>query len=260
MSQIAILSDIHANLHALKAVLRDVQNTNAKKIVFLGDTVGYGATPAECVEWVRKLGGWCVMGNHDVALESIRKHGEAVLGRDWEKCGYRAGLMHAVRSLNEEQLDWLGKLPYRMEIPGGVCAHGSWDQPEEFNYIEDEESAAPTLIALSDLDEPVGFFGHTHAQKAFAGSKDRLEWLSESMVRIPIGTACAVTVGSVGQPRDPMDRRAEWVLWDPSDGVVEFRKTEYDRKSAADAIARKGLPMESAMRLLSDRDVESLFN
>ena len=75
MSEIAILSDIHTNLPALEAVLRDVDQSEAGRIVFLGDIVGYGASPAECVDLVRKHGGECVMGNHDLAIKRIRMRG-----------------------------------------------------------------------------------------------------------------------------------------------------------------------------------------
>ena len=71
MQKIAILSDIHANLPALEAVLREVEQCGAGRIVFLGDIVGYGASPAECVDRVREHGGECVMGNHDIAIKIV---------------------------------------------------------------------------------------------------------------------------------------------------------------------------------------------
>ncbi len=184
MKPIAILSDIHANLPALLAVLREVQTSGAARVIFLGDLVGYGASPAECVAWVRKLGGDCVMGNHDVEVENVRRPGFRFYDPEWQQRGYQAGLAHAAKSLDMEQAGWLARLPYTMTIPGAVVAHGSWNDPENFNSIEDAESAAPTLAALR--------------QREFK--------------------------------------------------VVEFRKTEYNRLKAAKAIARAGLPLESAVR------------
>lgn len=258
MSKIAILSDIHANLPALEAVLREVSKSGAERVVFLGDIVGYGASPAECVDWVRKLGGCCVMGNHEEAMERVIKRGASCLDPDWRTSGYLAGLVHSARSLNEEQGRWVARLPFTIRIPGAVCAHGSWDEPENFNYIEDTGSAEPTLDALRGLPEKVGFFGHTHVQEIFPDSAEQLVWLSETRWKIPAEMACAVTVGSVGRPRHETDRRAEWALWDPLERIVEFRKTEYNRLAAAKDIAKAGLPLDSALELLHSAEIAFL--
>ena len=252
MSKIAILSDIHANLPALKAVLRDVQQSGADQIVFLGDIVGYGASPAECVDWVRKLGGVCVMGNHDVEIRAVRNRGCSFRDPDWKKCGYQAGLAHAAKCLDASQADWLATLPFTLKIPGAFAAHGSLDEPEAFDYIESTESAEPTLQMLRKEKTKVVFVGHTHVPAIFADSGESLDWLDETHVRIPPGLACAVTVGAVGQPRHESDLRAAWVMWDSDKNVVEFRKTDYHRLQAAKDIAAAGLPLESALRLLTD--------
>ena len=75
---------------------------------------------------------------------------------------------------------------------------------------------------------------------------------------MPVGTACVVTVGSVGQPRHETDRRAAWVLWDPAENMVEFRRVDYSRLQAAQEIVKAGLPSESANRLLTEDEVEVL--
>lgn len=259
MPAIAILSDIHANLPALTAVLREVEECGIGRIVFLGDIVGYGASPAECVEVVRSLGGCCVMGNHDLEIRNVRKRGGTFRAPDWKKCGYLAGLAHAAKCLDAGQAEWLARLPYRKQIDAAWIAHGSLKEPEAFDYIRDAEEAKPTLAILRKEKIKIGFFGHTHLADIFTDDHESLEWLNETRVKIPPGIPCAVTVGAVGQPRHPTDRRATWVLWDPVDGVVEFRKTEYDRIQAARDILSAGLPLESAMRLLSDEEVALLI-
>ncbi len=130
MKPVVILSDNHANLPALLAVLREVQTSGAERVIFLGDLVGYGASPAECVNWVRKLGGACVMGNHDVEIENVRRPGFRFYEPEWQQRGYQAGLAHAAKSLDMEPARWLARLPYTMTIPGAVAAHGSWNDPE----------------------------------------------------------------------------------------------------------------------------------
>jgi len=259
MEIIALITDIHANLPAFKNVLRDVQASGATQIVFLGDIVGYGASPAECVRLVRALGGKCVMGNHDFDMAKYR---DGRYGRDdprRKKDGYLAGLIHAADTLSEEDADWLAKLPYGGIIQGAYVAHGSLDDPEDFNYIEDAESAADTLAILAEEKYKIGFFGHTHQPKVFSEDDSKLDWINETTVRIPEGLACAVTVGSCGQPRTPDDLRACWALWKPVERIVEFKRTEYSRLHAAQDIGKAGLPLESAARLLNDSEYSAVF-
>lgn len=259
MPTVAILSDIHANLQALEAVLEDVNPSGAVSIVFLGDIVGYGASPAECVKLVRGLGGACVMGNHDVEIDAVRRRGCTFRDPNWKQSCYHAGLAHAGRCLDADQAHWLAGLPFRMTLPGAVAAHGSLDEPEAFNCIKDAASAEPTLEILRKEKFKVGFFGHTHVQGIFAEDADALEWLEVNRVRIPDGLACAVTVGAVGRPYDDDQCRAAWVLWDSESGVVEFRKTDYNRIQAAHDILRAGLPVESAMEMLTAEEFADLF-
>jgi len=101
----------------------------------------------------------------------------------------------------------------------------------------------------------VGFFGHTHASVVFHDNRERLGWLDESRVRIVPGGFCAVTVGSVGQPRHPTDKRATWVLWNPDERIIGFRKTRYDRHRAVQDIIDAGLPLESALKLLTSAEL-----
>lgn len=250
MEKIAILTDIHANLPALKAVLRDVMTSDAERIVFLGDIVGYGASPVECVKIVRNLGGNSVMGNHDWEIRNVRKRGFTFHDPEWKTSGYLAGLDYAAGCLDADQAEWLAELPFTKRIPGAVIAHASLNQPGAFNYIYDDDSAQPTIRILQDKRIDIGFFGHTHEAAIFTESPKALQWLDDMLVRIPPGLACAITVGAVGQPRHEPEHCASWVLWDPTERVVEFRKTDYNRLQAAQDIVRAGLPLESALRLL----------
>lgn len=226
MQKIAILSDIHANLHALEAVLQEVQQSGADSIVFLGDIVGYGTSPAECITLVRKHGGECVMGNHDHALKRVRIRGRQGMSPGWEQSAYFAGLVHAAESLNGEQASWLENLPFTLKIPGAIAAHANLHEPESFDPITDLTSAAPTLRKLMSSPSEIGFFGHTHVQQVFPDPAGEIQWLDSTRFHIPADLPCAVMVGSVGQPHPESDLRAAWVLWDPAERVVEFRKTD----------------------------------
>ena len=254
MGKIAILTDIHANLPALKSVLRDVMTSDAERIVFLGDIVGYGASPVECLKIVRNLGGCCVMGNHDWEIRNVRQRRHTFRDPESRNNGYLAGLDHAAGCLDADQAEWLANLPFTKRIPGAVVAHASLNQPRAFNYICDDDSALPTIRILQDKKIHVCFFGHTHEAAIFSENPKSLQWLDDMLVRIPPGLACAVTVGAVGQPRHEPEHCASWVLWDPSEGVVEFRKTDYNRLQAAQDIVRAGLPLVSALRLLKPEE------
>jgi predicted phosphodiesterase len=257
MPKIAILSDIHANLPAFKAVLKEVLESGADQIAVLGDIVGYGASPGECVDLCRKLNAITVMGNHDVDMRQYL-NGRRPMEPKWEKSDFLAGLVHTADTLNAEQTEWLAALPYAKLIKGAVIAHGSLDDPECFNYINSYEHAVPTLRLLIEQKYKVGFFGHTHEQEVFHHPKTKLTWENETTFTIPADHPCVVMVGSVGQPRSEDDRRACWVLWDSETRRVELRKTEYNRLKAAQDIAKSGLPIESALRLISPEEFKFL--
>ncbi len=132
MSAIAILSDIHGNLPALEAVLRDVDQTPAEEIAFGGDIVGYGASPRQCVEFVKLLGGRCVIGNHEYYTKSIGEKGIENLSVDWEKNPVLAGVVHAIRTVPEEDLAWIQNLPWSLSLnEETLIAHAGLEDPEE---------------------------------------------------------------------------------------------------------------------------------
>ena len=204
MKKIAILADIHANLPALEAVHRDVEQCGVDRIIFLGDIVDYGASTTVCVTLARKLGGECVMGNHDHAIKRIRMRGRQGMSPGWEQSAYFAGLVHAAESLNGGQASWLEGLPFTLKIP----AHANLQEPESFDSSTDAASTAPTLRKLLSSPSMTGFFGHTHVQPVFSESSSGIQWLDNTRFHIPTNVPCAIMVGSVGQPRDESDLRA----------------------------------------------------
>ena len=252
MPKVAILSDIHGNLPAFQAVLRRVAKSGAEEIVFGGDIVGYGASPRECVDLVRKLGGHCVLGNHDAFTKSVADQGEGSLPPRWQSNPVWAGMAHTVRQLDRESLEWLWDRPWFLRLKGGIVAHASLTNPNAWHYIEDAETAAPTLEVLKEKGFGIGFFGHTHRCGIFSDptAKKQPEPIDEDRYLLPEGVICAVTVGSVGQARDDLDERATWATWDPEERILEFHRSYYPHLRAARQILEAGLPQESAMRLL----------
>ena len=251
--RIALLADIHANLHALKAVLKDIAPTGADALVSLGDVVGYGANPAECVDLLRKLGCRGVMGNHDYyvskdgpGIERILSEGETATNPVW------AGVRHAREQLDDDQLAWLRAQEPVGGIGEDLVAHAALHDFAQWPYLRSLREARPTLELLNGR---IGFFGHTHCEDMFFEeeidnrAQPTPERLAEDRYRLPINTSIAITAGATGQPRDG-DPQARWLSWDTETRTLEFHRVAYDNQAAAEAILAAGLPERSARRLL----------
>ncbi|MCU0747997.1 MAG: metallophosphoesterase family protein [Akkermansiaceae bacterium] len=249
--KIALLSDIHANLHALRAVLDEIRGMDIDRIVFAGDTVGYGPHPAECVSLVREIGD-SVLGNHDFYAITAKRH-PGVIPSDPESRTNPvwAGIHHAVHHLQEEDFTWLESLPRLMEIPGAILSHAALHDQAHWPYLLSASDASPTLEMLARCKIDIAFVGHTHRQEWFLmPGTTPLEIIEpQNKFRLRTGSICAVVVGSVGQPRTA-DNRAAWTLWDSDERSFEFRRTSYPFRETAQAIRDAGLPESSGRRLL----------
>ena len=252
MPKIALLSDIHSNIHAFRSVLREIQNEAIDELAFLGDTVGYGAHPEECLRLVKAVASHSVKGNHEIWAVSVREHGPETFWDSWKEDSIARGLVHAVKCLKPEQWDWLQQLPYAAAIDEAVIVHASLDRPARWKYIDSMESAEASLNVLRGQERHVAFCGHSHQQAIFSDPRSALQVheVGKRKFYLPLGLAVVVGVGSVGQPREPEgDLRAAWAIWDSDERIVEFRRTEYDvEKAMADNIAA-GLPQETTVWL-----------
>ena len=255
MERIAILSDVHANLPALRAVLAQVKSEGISEIAWLGDIVGYGAQPRECVRLVREWGGRCVLGNHDLYTMELVGLNDVMMEAEKRENPVWASILHAAAQLEDEDFEWLRGLLWMAHLPGAVMAHAALHEPEEWPYLLDWDMAERTLDVMRADGHSLGFFGHTHRQRWFADPRVAVqpEKLGTDRLRVPADACCAVVVGSVGQPREA-DGRASWVVWDPVARVVEFRRTVYPAVEAARAILNAGMPVHSALRLLNQRE------
>ena len=161
----ALLADIHANLSALTAVLADIRESQVEAFACLGDTVGYGAEPRQCVEMVRALDCQCVMGNHDYyTIIDSPKIDEMLAAPDVEDEPVWSGIKHAREQLEEEELDWLRNLESIIEIEGAIIAHAGLHDGCAWPYLRSSQDAQATLGILRGK---VGFFGHTHRESVF---------------------------------------------------------------------------------------------
>ena len=159
--EIAVLSDIHSNLHALYSVLEECKARKITRFLCLGDIVGYGAYPAECLKLVRSLRCPTVIGNHDFYAGSGKLD-------DALSEGARIGLEYSKKQLSASARKWLRELPETVKTESFTIVHASLEEPLEWHYILDSSEARLSLVMQ---ETPVCFFGHTHVPKLFAGSE-----------------------------------------------------------------------------------------
>ncbi|HEX7083240.1 MAG TPA: metallophosphoesterase family protein [Gaiellaceae bacterium] len=237
--RVAVLSDIHANLHALEAVLADVDAERPDAIWCLGDVVGYGPRPNECCDAVRERAALSLCGNHDLAVLGRIPvgdfSGDAAAAAAWTR-----------EALGEAQRGWLETLEPLAQQDGVELFHGSPRDPV-WDYVLSEEAA---VVALELTSARVVLVGHSHVALA-------LGWNGNDLVGglAPAGTApepadrrWLLNPGSVGQPRDG-DPRAAWVLLDSESGRASFRRVPYDLQATQGEIRAAGLPGALADRL-----------
>lgn len=228
--RIALISDIHANLQALTKALAVIERSNIDEIYCLGDIVGYGANPNECIELVRSHARFCVMGNHDLAAvdlsvaNAFTKHGRVA-----------ARWTHKI--LTPENMQYLRSLPYRIEQNDWTLVHAGPFHPEAWEYVLSLASAQRQFSAFTT---PLCFIGHTHVPMVCG--EDLQTFVFKKNLRF------LINVGSVGQPRDG-NPQISFGIFDRDNWCYQNVRAEYDTAAAARAITEAGLPSALALRL-----------
>lgn len=237
----AVIADIHGNLQAFQTVLQDTRDQGCTHYVCLGDVVGYGADPKECLDMVRTMGMPCVKGNHDEycsseeALEGFNPHAaEAV---HWTR-----------KQLTEEDKQWLRDLKYVRMVSGFTLVHSTLDAPHRWQYVFDKLAAA---TSFTYQNTQVCFFGHTHVPVAFMRDSV-VRGGTYSRFKVDPSKKYFVNVGAVGQPRDN-NPKAAYVIYDMDEGTIELRRLDYDIAGAQAKIRAAGLPERLAERLAYGR-------
>jgi len=235
--KIAVLGDIHSNIDALDAVLKDAEGQKVGRYCCVGDVVGYNASPRECLARIRALNAITVRGNHDHYCSHNKSladfHPLAADVVDWTR-----------RLLSDEDRQFLHDLPLSRMVDHFTIVHSTLDNPESWGYVFDPLEAESNFAYQSTS---VCFFGHTHVPLLFEKSDHVSAGLFEK-ARIMMGRKYFVNVGSVGQPRDG-DSRAAYVIYDTSRNVIELRRVVYAIDVAQKRIIDAGLPERLAARL-----------
>jgi diadenosine tetraphosphatase ApaH/serine/threonine PP2A family protein phosphatase len=229
--RVAIISDIHGNLPALEAVLARIENLHVDAIHCLGDIVGYGPFPNECVEIVRVRCTHVIKGNHDSGLI-----GETPID-DFNRFGQEA-IRWTAKKITNAHLEYLRQLPSRVVENSYTLVHASPVKPEQWSYVMSSLEARNCFRAF---DTELCFIGHTHVPVVF--SEDGAIGTFRPELRH------LINVGSVGQPRDGNPQAAFGML-DTNIPSYAIERMSYDIKTTVDAIESAGLPRFLGQRLI----------
>jgi predicted phosphodiesterase len=238
--RIAVLADIHSNLAALKAVLEDIKERGgADEVWCLGDIVGYGPEPGECIKLLQEQKPVCIAGNHD--LGAIGKLDLAYFNpAAAEACQWTA------RKLDPIASRYLEDLPKTIQKNDFLLVHGSPADPIQ-EYV----------LSTSIAEKNFGYFkeqfclvGHTHVPVAFRKDKSACTSiaLSENIGLVLGSHRMIINPGAVGQPRDG-DKRASYGIYDSEGKMFRLHRVEYDVRGTQDRMMQAGLPVSLVTRL-----------
>jgi diadenosine tetraphosphatase ApaH/serine/threonine PP2A family protein phosphatase len=236
--KLALLSDVHGNLQALERVLADADARKPDAMFCLGDFVGYGASPNECIDLLRPRILGAVAGNHDLAACGRIKLGyfnqDAAQAARW-----------TTQQLRPENLEFLRELPFQSEWRGARLVHSSPAEPEEWHYVLSPGDAA---FEMESCPEQVCFIGHSHYPGTFELQGSAVQYTRDLVVKGKRDCRYLVNVPSVGQPRDG-DPRAGYLVYDDEALRFEHIRLDYDIPAAMACIRAAGLPAFLAERL-----------
>jgi diadenosine tetraphosphatase ApaH/serine/threonine PP2A family protein phosphatase len=236
----AVLADIHSNLEAFQAVLRDLdERGGADEVWCLGDIVGYGPDPRECIKLLRRHHGVGVAGNHDWAaigkLDTSSFNPEAAAAAQW-----------TAEALKKEDADYLASLPLTLHMGDFTLVHGSPREPI-WEYVLSAQAAKANFRAF---DFRFCLIGHSHSPLLFeidSRNSCRERKLPEQL-SLKTETRFIINCGSVGQPRDG-DPRASYAIIDTAQEVLWHHRVEYDFKATQEKMLDADLPTRLASRL-----------
>lgn len=249
MSRYAVISDVHGNLHALQAVLARMTDLDVQEVICLGDVVGYGPAPRECLDLVVRYCSIAVRGNHDEAVVDLRCAAEF-------NGAARKAIQWTHQVLGPMHLDALNRLKH-VEVVNDIvmCVHDC-PVPGPSDYVHDATMAA---MAFSGMTTPICLLGHTHVPIVFEAPADEGGVVSplDVITRLPAdgepislesGNRYICNPGSVGQPRDA-DPRASFAVLDLNEMTFTVHREAYDIAGAQLETQRVGLPNILAERL-----------
>lgn len=239
--RIVVISDIHGNLEALSAILKRIDNIKPDKVFCLGDIVGYGANPDECVDIVKTKVDLSLAGNHEYGVlgrTDMKEFSEdARIACEWTR-----------EILSDKSLTYISDLPLTLIDEGIYLVHSTPFTPNEWDYIFTQDDAIRQFRGFS---ESICLVGHSHIPACF--TPDRIcELIEGRPLHLREGERYIINFGSVGQPRD-YDPRASFGMLDLKKGEVRVIRVSYKIEGTQRKIMDQGLPLFLAERLTIGR-------
>lgn len=242
--RLMVFSDVHANLEAFQAVLSDAAGRQVHRSICLGDLVGYGPYPNECIELVRSLKNCrCLAGNHDVAaLWETSPYGMSSAAKE--------AILWTMEQLSYENKAYLEALPDRLDLADMTFVHANPYNPRGWRYVMDRKYALRSFAATRCRHL---FIGHSHRPLVITKKKllaVSLQDVSDNMhFNVNDTRRRIINCGSIGQSRDS-DPRSCYLIYDSREQKLEFYRVAYDAKKTVKAIQSVGLPSVLGRRLL----------
>ncbi len=239
----AFFSDVHANLEALKAVILDFRVENIDRIFFLGDVVGYGPNPNECIELVDQIAEVKLMGNHDYAalglMETDYFNQYAAESMSWTK-----------NSLDKKSIEIMSDFELISEVDNIILIHSSPKEPEMWHYILDMDDVEENF---NYFEQQICLVGHTHRPFIVSRNEDENCTISHKQKeKIYDNRRYLINIGSVGQPRDG-DPRSCYLIYDSDEKKIRFKRVSYDFNATQNRMVALGMPEYLIERLAVGR-------
>jgi diadenosine tetraphosphatase ApaH/serine/threonine PP2A family protein phosphatase len=231
----ALISDIHANLEALTVVLADIRSRGIDEIYCLGDIIGYGPNPCECLDLIMDNCVWSLMGNHDFAVlyEPTMFNAGAEAASFWTR---RQLELEPDSTKRRRRFEYLGNLAVRRMLGPALCVHASPRRPiNEYIFPDDVITTPGKMAQIFDRFETRCYVGHTHHTGVFTDEPDFYPPADLGGAYKFNQEKCIVNPGSVGQPRDRDPRASYAILTDES---VSFVRLEYDINAVIEKVRR----------------------
>lgn len=241
--KIAILSDVHGNLFAQDEVLNDINRQGIKIILSLGDNVGYGPFTNECLDSMKKIATYSVVGNHEIGII------DPELFSSWTVNTVAISALDISREMISEQgKEYIKSLPVKLDIPeyGITMAHGSILNASAFEYVRDENDMREEYLSLQTR---IGLVGHTHIPFVF--NKRRYREAFEMRELVFKGySKVLINPGSVGWPRDG-DPRASYCVLEIDENIIKvsIKRIKYDIEKTVAMINKLGLPESIGLKM-----------
>ncbi len=235
---IAIFSDVHSNLEALTAVLEDIKKEAPDRVLFLGDAVGYGPDPNECVERIFEVSDSVVIGNHDHAVLGLSDH-------EIFNPFARESILWTESVLTRENREKLLSMPITKHEEDLFLVHAAPERPEKWYYISSLIDAGDQFDFFEGM---VCLIGHTHRPEVYIHDGKEVVLNKESMLTFQREFRYIVNVGSVGQPRD-MNPDAAYVLYNTKENTLTSKRVKYNIRLTQEKMRTVQLPSFLIKRL-----------